>query len=142
MRSNCISFWHPNLKNLSMHRMDTQPEVGELRVGAFDVFVLVFSGVAIFLASVHGKCFTLYRRCWSRFYDEKQFVERGQWIRMLYDSSNVHKQKLVKPTRTSGWVSSLWPMYARRPRKLCTNNWNARPCKGHCKSSSLDKLIL
>ena len=27
-----------------------------LRVGAFDVGVLVFSAAAIFLASVHGKC--------------------------------------------------------------------------------------
>ena len=37
------------------HRIDTQPEV-RLRVGAFDVGVLVFSAAAIFLASVHGKC--------------------------------------------------------------------------------------
>ena len=35
------------------HRIDTQPEV-RLRVGAFDVCVLVFSAAAIFLASVHG----------------------------------------------------------------------------------------
>ena len=33
----------------------TQPEL-RLRVGAFDVGVLVFSAAAIFLASVHGKC--------------------------------------------------------------------------------------
>ena len=38
------------------HRKNTQPEV-RLRVGAFDVGVLVFSAAAIFLASVHGKCF-------------------------------------------------------------------------------------
>ena len=37
------------------HRINTQPEV-RLRVGAFDVGVLVFSAAAIFLASVHGKC--------------------------------------------------------------------------------------
>ena len=37
------------------HRINTQPEV-RLRVGAFDVGVLVFSATAIFLASVHGKC--------------------------------------------------------------------------------------
>ena len=37
------------------HRIDTQPEV-RLRVGAFDVGVLVFSAAVIFLASVHGKC--------------------------------------------------------------------------------------
>ena len=38
------------------HRIDTQPEV-RLRVGAYDVGVLVFSAAAvIFLASVHGKC--------------------------------------------------------------------------------------
>ena len=37
------------------HRIDTQPEV-RLRVGAFDVCVLVFSAAAIFLASLHGKC--------------------------------------------------------------------------------------
>ena len=39
----------------SSHRIDTQPEV-QLRVGAFDVGVLVFSAAALFLASVHGKC--------------------------------------------------------------------------------------
>ena len=39
----------------SGHRIDFQPEV-RLRVGAFDVGVLVFSAAAIFLASVHGKC--------------------------------------------------------------------------------------
>ena len=33
----------------------TQPEV-RLRVGAFDVGVLIFSAAAILLASVHGKC--------------------------------------------------------------------------------------
>ena len=38
-----------------LERPDTQPEV-RLRVGAFDVGVLVFSAAAIFLASVHGKC--------------------------------------------------------------------------------------
>ena len=56
-------------------------------------------------------------------------LERGQWIRMLCDSSNLHKQKLVKPkplaskmaavksgtkkwrSRTSGWVSILWYGY-------------------------------
>ena len=37
------------------HRIDTQPEV-RLRVGAFDVGVLVFSAADIFLASLHGKC--------------------------------------------------------------------------------------
>ena len=37
------------------HRINTQPEV-QLRVGAFDVGVLVFSAAALFLASVHGKC--------------------------------------------------------------------------------------
>ena len=37
------------------HRINTQPEV-RLRVGAFDVGVLVFSAAAIFLASVHEKC--------------------------------------------------------------------------------------
>ena len=36
--------------------INTQPEV-RLRVGPFDVGVLVFSAAAIFLASVHGKCF-------------------------------------------------------------------------------------
>ena len=37
------------------HRINTQPEV-RLRVGVFDVGVLVFSAAAIFLGSVHGKC--------------------------------------------------------------------------------------
>ena len=41
---------------VSWHRVNTQPEV-RLRVGAFDIGVLVFSAAAIFLASVHGKCF-------------------------------------------------------------------------------------
>ena len=36
-------------------RINTQPEV-RLRVGAFDVGVLVLSSAAIFLVSVHGKC--------------------------------------------------------------------------------------
>ena len=35
--------------------MDTQPEF-QLRVGAFDVCVLIFSDAAIFLTSTHGKC--------------------------------------------------------------------------------------
>ena len=39
----------------SRHRINAQPEV-RLRVGAFDVGVLVFSAAAIFLASVHEKC--------------------------------------------------------------------------------------
>ena len=38
-----------------LHRIDAQPEV-RLRVGAFDVGVLLFLAAAIFLASVHGKC--------------------------------------------------------------------------------------
>ena len=55
------------------HRIDTQPEV-RLRVGAFDVGVLVFSAAVIFLASVHGKCLL------CRFYEEKQFVVNfGTW---------------------------------------------------------------
>ena len=37
------------------HRVDTQPDV-QLRVGTFDVCVLVFSAATIFLACVHGKC--------------------------------------------------------------------------------------
>ena len=37
------------------HTINTQPKV-RLRVGAFDVGVLVFLAAAIFLASVHGKC--------------------------------------------------------------------------------------
>ena len=45
----------PHFETHPRHRIDTQPEV-RLRVGAFDVGVLVFSAAAIFLASVHGKC--------------------------------------------------------------------------------------
>ena len=81
------------------HRIDTQPEV-RLSVGAFDVGVLVFSAAAIFLASVHGKCL--------RYTEDVDVVvtkknsslltlERGRWIRMLCDSSNLYKQKLVEP---------------------------------------------
>ena len=48
------SHYNINLARLR-HRINTQPEV-RLRVGAFDVGVLVFSAAPIFLASVHGKC--------------------------------------------------------------------------------------
>ena len=104
------------------HKIDTQPEV-RLRVGAFDVGVLVFSAAAIFLASVHGKCLR-YTEDVDVVFAKKNSslltLERGRWIRMLCDSSNLHKQKLVKPnggreksgtkkwrSRTSGWVSIL-----------------------------------
>ena len=81
------------------HRIDTQPEV-RLRVGAFNVGVLVFSAAAIFLASVHGKCL--------RYTEDVDVVvtkknsslltlERGRWIRMLCDSSNLHKENFVEP---------------------------------------------
>ena len=80
------------------HRIDTQPEV-RLRVGAF-VGVLVFSAAAIFLASVHGKCLRYTENVDVVFTKKNSSLltlERGRWIRMLCDSSNLHKQKLVKP---------------------------------------------
>ena len=81
------------------HRIDTQPEV-RLRVGAFDVGVLVFSAAAIFLASVHGKCLRHTEDVDVVFTKKNSSLltlECGQWIRMLCDSSNLHKQKLVEP---------------------------------------------
>ena len=49
-------------------------------VGAFDVCVVVFLATAIFLASVHGKCFTIYCRCWCHFYEVQQsIVNFGTW---------------------------------------------------------------
>ena len=75
------------------HRIDTQPEV-QLRVGAFHVGVLVFSAAAIFLASVHGKCLR-YTEDVDVVFTKKNSslltLERGRWIRMLCDSSNLHK---------------------------------------------------
>ena len=71
-----------------------------LRVGAFDVGVLVFSAAAIFLASVHRKCLRYTEDVDVVFMKKKSSLftlERGRWIRMLCDSSNLHKQKLVKP---------------------------------------------
>ena len=71
-----------------------------LRVGAFDVGVLVFSAAAIFLASVHGKCLR-YTEDVDVVFTKKNSslltLERGRWIRMLCDSSNLQKQKLVRP---------------------------------------------
>ena len=71
-----------------------------LRVGAFDVGVLVFSAAAIFLASVHRKCLRYTEDVDVVFMKKKSSLftlERGRWIRILCDSSNLHKQKLVKP---------------------------------------------
>ena len=71
-----------------------------LRVGAFDVGVLVFSAAAIFLASVHGKCLRYTEDVGVVFTKKNSSLltlERGRWIRMLCDSSNLHKQKLVRP---------------------------------------------
>ena len=120
----------------------TQPEV-RLRVGAFDVGVLIFSAAAILLASVHGKCLHYTEEVDVVFTEKNSSLftlERGRWIRMLCDSSNLHKQKLVKPliskigrktktacckmaavkkvgqkkrrSRTSGWVSILWLVFS------------------------------
>ena len=62
--------------------------------------VLVFSAAAIFLASVHGKCLR-YTEDVDVVFTKKNSslftLERGRWIRMLCDSSNLHKQKFVKP---------------------------------------------
>ena len=69
-------------------------------VGAFDVCVLVFSATAIFLASVHGTCLR-YTEDFDVVFTKKNnslsTLERRQLIRMLCDSSNLYKQKLVKP---------------------------------------------
>ena len=84
---------------VSWHRVNTQPEV-RLRVGAFDIGVLVFSAAAIFLASVHGKCLRYIEDVDVVFTKKNSLLfilERGWWIRMLCNSSNLHKQKLVKP---------------------------------------------
>ena len=85
------------------HRIDTQPEV-RLRVGAFDVGVLVFSAAAIFLASVHGKCLR-YTEDVDVVFTKKNSslftLERGRWMRMLCDSSNLHKQKTRKSKTAS-----------------------------------------
>ena len=80
------------------HRINTQPEV-RLRVGAFDVGVLVFSAAAIFLANVHGKCLRYTEDVDVVFTKNSSLftLERGRCIRMLCGSSNFHKQKLVKP---------------------------------------------
>ena len=77
-------------------RIHTQPEV-RLRVGAFDVGVLVFLTAAIFLASVHRKCLRHTEDVDIVFTKKNSsllILEREQWIRMLCDSSNFHKQKL------------------------------------------------
>ena len=69
------------------HRINTQPEVRD-------------SAAAIFLSSVHGKCLR-YTEDVDVVFTKKNSslftLERGRWIRMLCDSSNLQKQKLVKP---------------------------------------------
>ena len=91
------------------HRIDTQPEV-RLRVGAFDVRVLVFSTADIFLASVHGKCLR-YTEDVDVVFTKKNSslltLERGRWIRMLCDSSNLHKQKLVEPKSLASKMAAV-----------------------------------
>ena len=102
-RADFVSWWMwfngSTTKAQRHHRIDTQPEV-RLRVVAFDVGVLVFSAAAIFLASVHGKCLR-YTENGDVVFTKKNSslftLERGRWIRILCDSSNLHKQKLVKP---------------------------------------------
>ena len=81
------------------------------------------------IASVHGKCFTIYWRCWCCFYEGKQFVVNfGTWTmnqnalwQLKSPQTKTRKTKTAcwknggrensKKWRswTSGWVSILWP---------------------------------
>ena len=64
------------------------------------VCVVVFSAAAIFLASVHGKCFTIYWRCWCRFYEEQSIVNFGTRTinqSALWQLKSLQTKKLVKP---------------------------------------------
>ena len=96
-------------KSWLRYRINTQPKV-RLRVGAFDVGVLVFSAAAIFLASVHRKCLRYTEDVDVVFTKKKSSLftlERGRWIRILCDSSNLHKQKLVKPKALASKMAAV-----------------------------------
>ena len=113
------------------HRINTQPEV-RLRVGAFHVGVLVFLAAAIFLASVHGKCLR-YTEDVDVVFTKKNSslltLERGRWIRMLCDSSNLHKQKLVKPKPLASKMAAVKKVGQKNGEvELLTSGWVSILC--------------
>ena len=110
-------------------------------VGAFDVCVVVFLATAIFLASVHGKCFTIYCRCWCHFYEVQQsIVNFGTWTINQSDLWQLKKTRKIKTASCQnggcgtrklvkldlsleypGWVSILcqrWTDPYRAPKSL------------------------
>ena len=118
---------HGYVHESNLHKIDTQPEV-QLRVGAFWCLrPRIFGRRHLPIASVHGKCFTIYWRCWCCFYEGKQFVVNIETWTMNQDALWQLKSPETRNTKTAcwkngsrenskkwrswtpGWVFILWP---------------------------------